>query len=80
VGKFPDRVKAMEAMILGAKQHLEISSPAHFMVHYSMEKSEVDDLKTMVQDNFECSEFYITQCTAVMTCATGPQFGISFYC
>jgi DegV family protein with EDD domain len=79
VGKFPDQPKAIEAMISGAKQHLDPSGPAHFMVHYSIDLSEVEDLKGIVQDNFKCSEFYITQCTAVMTCATGPQFGISFY-
>ncbi len=79
VGKFPDQAQAIEAMISGAKQHLDPSHPAHFMVHYSIESNEVADLKQMVQDNFKCSEFYITQCTAVMTCATGPQFGISFY-
>jgi DegV family protein with EDD domain len=79
VGKFPDQPSAMEAMISGAKAHLDLSRPAHFMVHYSIDLGEVEELKKMVLDNFNCAEFYVTQCTAVMTCATGPQFGISFY-
>jgi DegV family protein with EDD domain len=79
VGKFPDQLKAMEAMISGAKQHLDLSRPAHFMVHYSNDLSEIEDLKKMVEENFKCAELYVTQCTAVMTCSTGPQFGISFY-
>jgi DegV family protein with EDD domain len=79
VGKFPDRQQAVEAMISGAKAHLKASSPAHFMVHYSVDLHEVDDLKKAVEDNFNCAELYVTRCTAVMTCATGPQFGISFY-
>jgi DegV family protein with EDD domain len=79
VGKFPDQLAAMEAMISGARQHLDPARPAHFMVHYSVSPEEADDLKKMVQDNFSCADLFVTRCTAVMTCATGPQFGISFY-
>ncbi len=79
VGKFPNQADAIQAMVSGAKQHLDPSRPAHFMVHYSIELDEVADLRKAVEDNFKCSEFYVTQCTAVMTAATGPQFGMSFY-
>ncbi len=79
VGKYPDQAQAMAAMVQGAKQHLGDSPSVHFMVHYSIEPGEVDDLKKLVQANFKCSEFFVTQCTAVMTASTGPQFGISFY-
>jgi DegV family protein with EDD domain len=79
VGKYPDQAQAMEAMIQGAKAHLDPSRPAHFMVHYSIEPGEVADLERLVKANFSCSEFYVTRCTAVMTASTGPQFGLSFY-
>jgi DegV family protein with EDD domain len=79
IGKYHGLRRAMEEMIKGAKQHLDPSKDAHFMVHYSIEEGEVEPLKKMVEANFKCSELFVTQCTAVMTCSTGPQFGISFY-
>ncbi len=79
VGKFPDQDAAIQAMISGAKQHLNTSGPVHFMVHYSIGPDEVEGLKKMIQDNFRLADLFVTRCTAVMTCATGPQFGISFY-
>lgn len=78
-GKFHGLRRAMEEMIKGAKQHLDPFKEAHFMIHYSINVSEVDALKKMVETNFKCAELYVTQCTAVMTCSTGPQFGLSFY-
>lgn len=79
VGKYSGLNEAMEAMIEKAKLHLDPNLPPHFMVHYSINISEVEELKNMVEANFKCSELYVTQCTPVTTCATGPQFGISFY-
>jgi DegV family protein with EDD domain len=78
-GKYNGLEKALEAMIGKAKERLVPDRDVHFMAHYTNDIQVAETLRKMALESFRCAECYISRHTAVMSCSTGPQYGISFY-
>jgi DegV family protein with EDD domain len=71
--------KAVEKMIEMARKLIDPSKPLHLIVQYSDDIPLGEKVKAMMLKQYNCTEFYMTPFTPVMTSQSGPVVAVAFY-
>jgi DegV family protein with EDD domain len=79
IAKVRTKPKAMMRIVDLAKKRVGTEKPLHAIVHYAEAIEEGEQLKSIIESQFNCAEIYLTEHTPVMSTHSGPMFGFSFY-
>lgn len=73
------RQQALQKLMQLAGKHIDSTRPVHAIIHYSEDKAEAEELKTLFTKTYNCVEFYMTEYSPAALCGTGLMTGLSFY-
>jgi DegV family protein with EDD domain len=79
IGKAIGEQKALEKLIELMKEHIDISKPAHLIVHYTDNIAIAEKLRDMITSQIKCAEAHLSPFTPVASVHMGPSVAISFY-
>jgi len=79
VARVRGKENALPKLVDMIKEHVDVRQPLHINFHYSNNKEDAEQLKSMVTSRYKCSEVYLTEYSPVMVSTTGPMYGMSFY-